>query len=122
MNDGLGHQSGAVISRLVKVEGAEAYTGPCFFESLFEMILLALKVSFIYGSVRHESRPSECPRVAAAMEAHHKFLQDIQTSVKVHIKQVLCQTSHPTLESQRRIQLHCKKTRLQSVRSISFLT
>jgi hypothetical protein len=54
MNDGLGHQSGAVIARLVKVEGAEAYAGPCFFEFLIEMVSLALTVSRTYGSVFHE--------------------------------------------------------------------
>jgi len=109
MNDGLGNQRGAVVARLVKVEGAEAYAGPCFFEFLIEMVSLALTVSSTLGSVFREPRPSECPRVTAAMEAHHRFLECSQISVKVHGKQVLRKTFYPTLNSRRRMQLRWKK-------------
>jgi hypothetical protein len=47
------------------------------------------------------------------MEAHHKFLEFSQMSVKVYGKQVLRKTFYPTLNSRRRMQLHWKKARLQ---------
>jgi hypothetical protein len=97
MNDGLGHQSGAVIARLMIVAGAEAYTGPRFFEFLVEMTRLTREVSRTYGSVFHETRPSECPYVIAAMEAPHKRLEFSQTWVKIRSKEVLCKASYPTL-------------------------
>ena len=97
MNDGLGHQSSAVIARIVMVAGADAYPDPRFFEFLVEMIRLVREVSRTYGRVLLETQPSASPWVTAAMEAPHKCLKFSQTRVKVRSKEVFCKASYPTL-------------------------